>query len=100
MKATGIVRGIDDIGRVVISKPLREQLGLKYGDPVEFFTDGNNVIIKKYVPEDEKNSSDTFDVEKEEIDYRENFQKCDNCFSLLNDEYWDRTFCPVCGEQL
>ncbi|WP_068779634.1 AbrB/MazE/SpoVT family DNA-binding domain-containing protein [Paenibacillus sp. GM2] len=50
MKATGIVRRVDDLGRVVIPKELRATLGIANGDTVEFFTDGNRVILRKYHP--------------------------------------------------
>lgn len=50
LKATGIVRRIDDLGRVVIPKELRRTLGIKEGDPVEFFVDGELITIRKYSP--------------------------------------------------
>ena len=51
MKATGIVRRIDDLGRVVIPKEIRRTLRIREGDPLEIFTasDGE-VIFKKYSP--------------------------------------------------
>ena len=49
MKATGIVRRIDDLGRVVIPKEIRRTLRIREGDPLEIFTDKNGeVIFKKY----------------------------------------------------
>lgn len=51
LKATGIVRRIDDLGRVVIPKEIRRTLRIKEGDPLEIFTDRNGeVILKKYSP--------------------------------------------------
>ena len=51
MKATGIVRRIDDLGRVVIPKEIRKTLRIKEGDPLEIFTDKEGeVILKKYSP--------------------------------------------------
>jgi len=51
MKATGIVRRIDELGRVVIPKEIRRTLRLKNGDPLEIFTDREGeVIFKKYSP--------------------------------------------------
>jgi len=50
MKATGIVRRIDDLGRVVIPKELRRTLGMAEGDPLEIFVDGDRIILRKYVP--------------------------------------------------
>lgn len=51
MKATGIVRRIDDLGRVVIPKEIRRTLRIREGDPLEIFTDRDGeVILKKYSP--------------------------------------------------
>ena len=51
MKATGIVRRIDDLGRVVIPKEIRRTLRIKEGDPLEIYTDREGeVIFKKYSP--------------------------------------------------
>ena len=51
MKATGVVRRIDDLGRVVIPKEIRKTLRIKEGDPLEIFTDREGqVILKKYSP--------------------------------------------------
>ena len=51
MKATGIVRRIDDLGRVVIPKEIRRTLRIKEGTPLEIFTDKEGeVILKKYSP--------------------------------------------------
>lgn len=51
MKATGIVRRIDDLGRVVIPKEIRRTLKIREGDPLEIFVDRDGeVILKKYSP--------------------------------------------------
>lgn len=51
MKATGIVRRIDELGRVVIPKEIRRTLRIREGDPLEIFTDREGeVILKKYSP--------------------------------------------------
>ena len=51
MKATGVVRRIDDLGRIVIPKEIRKILRIKEGDPVEVFTDKEGeIILKKYSP--------------------------------------------------
>ena len=51
MKATGIVRRIDDLGRVVIPKEVRRTLGIREGDPLEIFVGGRGeVTFKKYNP--------------------------------------------------
>ncbi len=51
MKATGIVRRIDDLGRVVIPKEIRRTMRIREGDPLEIYTNsGGEVIFKKYSP--------------------------------------------------
>ena len=51
MKATGIVRRIDELGRVVIPKEIRRTLKIREGDPLEIFTDREGeIILKKYSP--------------------------------------------------
>lgn len=51
MKATGIVRRIDDLGRVVIPKEIRRTMRIREGDPLEIFTENDGtVIFKKYSP--------------------------------------------------
>ena len=51
MKATGIVRRIDDLGRVVIPKEIRRTMRIREGDPLEIFTDREGgVILRKYSP--------------------------------------------------
>ena len=51
MRATGIVRRIDDLGRVVIPKEIRRTLRIREGDPLEIFTDREGeIILKKYSP--------------------------------------------------
>jgi len=51
MRATGIVRRIDELGRVVIPKEIRRTMRIREGDPLEIYTDNNGeVIFKKYSP--------------------------------------------------
>lgn len=51
MKCTGIVRRIDDLGRVVIPKEIRRSMKVVEGDPLEIFFSNGNVVIKKYCPD-------------------------------------------------
>lgn len=48
MKATGIVRRLDDLGRLVIPKEIRKQYRMKEGDSIEFFIDNDQIIIQKH----------------------------------------------------
>jgi AbrB family transcriptional regulator (stage V sporulation protein T) len=50
MKATGLVRRIDDLGRVVIPKEIRRALRIREGDPLELFIETDGVLLKKYSP--------------------------------------------------
>ena len=49
MKATGIVRRIDDLGRVVIPKEIRRTMRIREGDPLEIYTDRNGEVIFKSI---------------------------------------------------
>ena len=49
-KNTGIVRGLDKLGRIVIPIELRNNLKIKYNDEIEIFVKDNSIILKKYEP--------------------------------------------------
>ncbi len=49
MKSTGIVRNIDELGRLVIPKELRKQMGIESNVPVEIFVEDDKIIVKKYI---------------------------------------------------
>ncbi|MDF2628575.1 MAG: SpoVT/AbrB family regulatory protein [Symbiobacteriaceae bacterium] len=50
MKATGIVRKLDELGRLVLPKELRRTMGLTEGDALEIFTEGEAVMLRRYTP--------------------------------------------------
>ena len=50
MKATGIVRKLDQLGRIVIPKELRNTFDLSEGDPIEIFVENQDIILRKYQP--------------------------------------------------
>lgn len=50
MKATGIVRKVDELGRIVIPIELRNKLDIAIKDPIEIFVEGSSIILKKYEP--------------------------------------------------
>ncbi|MCU7380825.1 AbrB/MazE/SpoVT family DNA-binding domain-containing protein [Clostridiales Family XIII bacterium ASD5510] len=50
MKCTGIVRRLDDLGRVVIPKELRRIMQIDEGDAIEIYTDADKLVLKKYEP--------------------------------------------------
>lgn len=50
MKSTGIVRRVDELGRVVIPIELRNKFDIKEKDPIEIYVDGSSIVLKKYEP--------------------------------------------------
>ena len=54
MKATGIIRHVDDLGRIVIPKELRRSMNIDSGTPLEIFVNDDQIIVQKYKPNHEK----------------------------------------------
>jgi len=78
LKATGIVRRIDDLGRVVIPKEIRRTMRIREGDPLEIYTDNDGeVIFKKYSPVGELSHFAN--------QYAEVLSKTSNCPVLISD---------------
>ena len=50
MKATGIVRKVDELGRIVLPIELRRTLGIEVRDPIEIYVDEDKILLKKYAP--------------------------------------------------
>lgn len=50
MKATGIVRKVDELGRIVLPIELRRNLDIEVRDPVEIYMDGDKIVLQKYEP--------------------------------------------------
>lgn len=50
MKSTGVVRKVDQLGRIVIPMELRKTIGIKEKDPLEIYTDGDSIVLRKYEP--------------------------------------------------
>ncbi|MBO5946392.1 MAG: AbrB/MazE/SpoVT family DNA-binding domain-containing protein [Clostridia bacterium] len=50
MKATGIVRNVDELGRIVVPKEMRTKMDITSGDPVEIFVEGDKIVLRKYTP--------------------------------------------------
>ena len=79
MKATGVVRRVDDLGRIVIPKEIRKTLRIKEGTPIEIFTEKEgDIILKKYSPVSELSS---FSVE-----YAECLYNVTNLISIVTDK--------------
>lgn len=77
MKATGIVRRVDELGRVVIPIELRNKFDINVKDPIEIFVDGNSIVLKKYEP---------------------NCIFCGSAKDLIN--YNDKLVCKKCAEKI
>ena len=77
MKSTGIVRKMDDLGRVVIPIEIRNQFNIAEKDPVEIYVDGSSIVIKKYEP---------------------NCIFCGNTENLIN--YNDKLICEDCSKKI
>ena len=58
MKHTGVIRRIDDLGRIVIPKEIRRNFNIKEGDPLEISTDGKYICFSKYMSTDMSQDSD------------------------------------------
>jgi transcriptional pleiotropic regulator of transition state genes len=50
MKSTGILKSVDELGRIVLPKKMRENLDIEIRDQVELFVEGDRIILKKYMP--------------------------------------------------
>ncbi len=73
MKSTGIVRKVDELGRIVLPIELRRTLGIEEKDHIEIFVDGESIILRKYQP------ACIF---------------CDNAKDIIN--YKGKNICPDC----
>ena len=77
MKATGIIRRVDELGRVVIPIEIRNQFNIVEKDPIEIYVDDSSIILKKYEP---------------------NCIFCGNTKELKL--YMDKLVCPSCAKQI
>lgn len=79
MKATGIVRRIDELGRIVIPGELRKIYGLSNGEPIEIYTDNDRIILQRYVSSEESD--------------------CEYCTNGMDNKD-NSSFCKECGRKL
>mgnify|MGYP004536188399 FL=1 len=77
MKSTGIIRKMDELGRVVIPIEIRNQFGIAEKDPMEIYVDGSNIVLKKYEP---------------------NCIFCGNTQNLI--DYNNKLICEECSEKI
>ena len=72
MKATGIVRRVDDLGRVVIPKEIRRACNIREGDPLEIFLQDGAAVFKKYIP---TYRDDLMATLQDAADYYDNYEE-------------------------
>lgn len=77
MKSTGIIRRVDELGRVVIPIEIRNQFNIVEKDPIEIYVEGSSIILKKFEP---------------------NCIFCGNTKNLLN--YHDKLICKNCSKKV
>ena len=77
MKSTGIIRKVDELGRVVIPIEIRNQFNIAEKDPIEIYVDGSSIVLKKYEP---------------------NCIFCGNTENLIS--YNDKLICEECSEKI
>ena len=98
MKADGIVRRFDDLGRINIPKEIRRQLFGKpeksEGMPMEIFMDKNDIILRKY----EENKSD--DVCEWKVKSNYYVTECSHDTDVMYGLKQDFKFCPYCGKKI
>ena len=79
MKSTGIVRKIDELGRIVLPMELRKKMDISNRDPVEIFTEDDKIILKKYQP------SCVFCGDADDVTYFKGKLVCKNCIKDLTE---------------
>lgn len=80
MKSTGIVRKVDELGRIVLPIELRRTLGIEEKDRIEIFVDGESIILRKYQP-----ACIFCDNAKDIIDYKGK-NICPDCIRAMNEK--------------
>ena len=78
MKSTGIIRRVDELGRVVIPMEIRNQFNIVEKDPIEIYVEGSCIVLKKYEP-----NCILCGNTKNLVEYKDKLV-CDKCTSLLN----------------
>ncbi|MBR6411324.1 MAG: AbrB/MazE/SpoVT family DNA-binding domain-containing protein [Clostridia bacterium] len=81
MKATGITRKLDELGRIVLPISIRDEFDLKEKDPVEIYTDDDKIILKKYHP------ACIFCGNADDVIYYRDKRICSACLSELKSKF-------------
>ena len=77
MKSTGVVRKVDELGRLVLPIELRKMMDINVKDAVEIFTDGDSIVLKKYQP------ACVFCGDAGDVVYFNGKRVCRNCIESL-----------------
>lgn len=86
MKATGIVRRVDELGRVVIPKELRRTMSIEEGDSLEIYVDGASIVLRKFLNEQGiKDSLDVIDKTVQENGWKLGAERTGNLRRLINE---------------
>jgi len=79
MKSTGIVRKVDELGRIVIPMELRTKLKIEEKDPIEIYVDGTSIVLKKL------EESCVFCGNKKDVLMYKNRPVCNKCIQFIKD---------------
>ncbi|MBE6602661.1 MAG: AbrB/MazE/SpoVT family DNA-binding domain-containing protein [Ruminococcaceae bacterium] len=77
MKSTGMVRKVDELGRIVLPAEIRQNMDIQVKDAIEIFTDGDSIILQKYRP------SCIFCSNVEDVVYFKDKRVCKDCIKAL-----------------
>ena len=81
MKSTGIVRKMDELGRIVLPKEMRKVMDINAKDAIEIFTDDNRIILQKYQP------ACIFCGQVENVVYFSGHRVCSACVEKLKEQF-------------
>lgn len=81
MKSTGMVRKVDELGRLVLPAEIRRSMGIAEGDSMEIFTDDGRIVLKKYQP------ACIFCNNADDIVYFNDVRICSACVAKLKEQF-------------
>ena len=81
MKSTGVVRKVDELGRIVLPIEIRKVLDINVKDPLEIFTDEDKIVLKKYYP------ACVFCGNADDIVYFNNKRICTKCLAKIKEQF-------------
>jgi transcriptional pleiotropic regulator of transition state genes len=81
MKSTGIVRQVDELGRIVLPIEIRKVLDINVKDPIEIFTDDDKIILRKYSP------SCVFCGNADDVVYFQSKRICTHCLEKIKNQF-------------